>query len=264
MELPAAPSYPWQLGTTSFVLPAGLEENVCALAGQVDAVQLLFFESKANSLLDHRLDIGLLGRLASDHDLSYTVHLPLDLQLGSADKKGRQQGIDEVCRLLDELGPLNPMAFDLHLDFEQNIALRAWQDNIRDSLAELAVRSGEWQGQIGIENIGYDFALVEEIAGSLGFGICVDFGHRLRYNQQTDFWALPHWRHVHLHGASVGLDHRPFQPKDIGFLHGLGQKLVEKDYRGPVTVELYGLTGVCDSLAVLHEAWQPFQQGEIL
>ncbi len=264
MDLPTAPSYPWQLGTTSFVLPAGLEENVSALAGQVDAVQLLFFESRQNSLLDHRVDVDLLGRLAAEHDLSYTVHLPLDLQLGSGDKGTRQQGVDEVCRLLEELGPLNPMAFDLHLDLEEDLEIQAWQDNVRYSLTELAARCGEWHGKIGIENIGYDFALVEDEVGSAGFGICVDFGHRLRYNQHTDFWALPHWRHIHLHGASVGRDHRHFQPKDADFLYSLGQKLVERDYRGAITLELYDLAGVYDSLALLHEAWQPFQQGELL
>ena len=52
------------------MLPAGLEENVRALAGQVDAVQLLFFESKANSLLDHPVDVDFLGEVAGDHNLS--------------------------------------------------------------------------------------------------------------------------------------------------------------------------------------------------
>ncbi|MBU0679790.1 MAG: sugar phosphate isomerase/epimerase [Proteobacteria bacterium] len=262
IDLPAAPSYPWLLGTTSFVLPAGMEENVRALAGQVDAVQLLFFESKANARLAHRVDVGLLAGLAAEHNLSYAVHLPLDIHLGSKDRKKRQQGLDEICRLLEELGPLNPKAFDLHLHLEQDLERGAWQDNLRDSLDNLGARSGEWQQKIGIENIGYDFDLVEDVADACNFGICVDFGHRLRYNQQTDFWALPHWRHIHLHGASAGQDHHPFHAEDQGFLRALGQKLMEKDYRGIVTLELYELNRVRDSLAVLHEAWQPFQQGE--
>lgn len=259
IDLPAAPSYPWQLGTTSFVLPAGMEENVRALAGQVDAVQLLFFESKVNSLLDHRVDVDFLATLAAEHELSYTVHLPLDIQFGSPDQKIRQQGIDEVCRLLDELGPLNPKAFDLHLDLDNDLDLRFWQDNVHDSLVQLAARCGEWQDKIGIENIGYDFALVEEEVRAAGFGVCVDFGHRLRYNQQTDFWSLPHWRHIHLHGATVGYDHRPFQSEDVDFLQAIGRRLVERDYQGVVTLELYELTAVKASLAVLHEAWQLFQ-----
>jgi sugar phosphate isomerase/epimerase len=244
------------------VLPAGLEENVRALAGQVDAVQLLFFESKARSRLSHQPDIDLLSRLAGDQGLSYTVHLPLDLQLGSNDKRRRQEGIDEVCRLLEETGPLNPLAFDLHLDLDHDMAVGAWQDNLRDSLQTLAHCCGHWQEKIGIENIGYDFALVEEIISGAGFGFCVDFGHALRYNHQSDFWALPHWRHIHLHGASPGRDHRPFRAEDGLFLRGLGQKLVNREYRGVVTLELYDLTQVCQSLAVLHEAWQPFQDGE--
>ncbi len=261
IDFPAAPSYPWLLGTTSFVLPAGLEENVRALAGRVDAVQLLFFESKANSRLDHRLDVGLLAQLASDHGLTYTVHLPLDLHLGSGNRVKRQDGIDEVCRLLDELAPLKASAFDLHLDLDDTIELAAWQANVCASLDSLAGKCGPWQEKIGVENIGYDFSLAADIVHNSGFGICVDFGHRLRYNQDTDFWALPNWRHIHLHGASAGKDHRPFQSEDRRFLEKLGEKLTKSDYRGVITLELYDAMKVRDSLAVLHEVWQPFQQG---
>lgn len=261
LDLPEAPSYPWLLGTTSFVLPAGVEENVRVLAGQVDAVQLLFFESRVNSHLAHQVDVNLLARLADDHALAYTVHLPLDLELGSHDKVVRRQGVDEVCRLLEELAPLSPRAFDLHLRPAPDVERVAWQANLAESLQSLATRCGEWRSKIGIENIGYDFALVEEVVRESGFGICVDFGHRLRYNQRTDFWALPHWRHIHLHGAKPGRDHLPFQDKDIDFLHNLGHALQREEYRGVVTLELYDATQVRDSLATLHQAWQPFQQG---
>ncbi|MEN8257869.1 MAG: cobamide remodeling phosphodiesterase CbiR [Thermodesulfobacteriota bacterium] len=263
LGLPAAPSYPWQLGTTSFVLPASLEENVRALAGQVDAVQLLFFESKHNSRLAHTVDVGLLAGLAEDHGLSYTVHLPLDIQLGSENKEIRQQGIEEICRLVEELEPLQAQAFDLHLNLEKDIEPAAWQENIHHSLENMALRIGGVQEKVGIENIGYDFELVAEVVQSCGFGICVDFGHRLRYNHQTDFDAISNWRHIHLHGADPGRDHRPFNSQDVDFLQRFGKTLVERSYRGVVTLELYELSGVCDSLATLHEAWQQFQQGEI-
>lgn len=262
LDLPEAPSYPWLLGTTSFVLPAGVEENVRALAGQVDAVQLLFFESRANSRLEHRVDVNLLARLANDNALAYTVHLPLDLELGSRDKVVRRQAVDEVCRLLEELAPLTPRAFDLHLRPAPDVERVAWQAYLAESLQNLAARCGEWRAKIGIENIGYDFALIEEVVRDSGFGICVDFGHRLRYNQQTDFWAFSPWRHIHLHGAEPGRDHLPFQSKDLVFLHALGRALQREEYRGVVTVELYDATQVRDSLAMLHQAWQPFQQGE--
>lgn len=262
LDLPAAPSYPWQLGTTSFVLPAGLEENVRALAGQVDAVQLLFFESKANTQLDHNVDVGLLADLAIEHDLTYSVHLPLDIRLGSDDRNIRELGIAEICQRVEEVGGLNPLAFDLHLHPEDDLELLTWQENIHDSLLKLADRVGAWQDKIGIENIGYDFDQVAEVVEASGFGICVDFGHRLRYNHHTDFWTMPHWRHIHLHGADPGRDHRSFCLEDADFLVKLGEKLIENKYRGIVTLELYDLAKVTDSLVVLHEAWQPFKLGE--
>jgi hypothetical protein len=261
-DFPAAPSYPWRLGTTSFVLPDGLAENVRALAGRVDAVQLLFFESQANTRLAHSLDVDLLAGLAADHDLAYAVHLPLDIRLGSSDRARRQQGLDEICRLLDEVAPLAPQAFDLHLLPEEGVTLAAWQDNLGQALEHLATRVGHWRHKIGIENIGYDFELVRQVVAAAGFGICVDFGHRLRYNHQTDFWALPDWRHIHLHAAKGAEDHRPFQADDRPFLTALGAKLAAREYGGIVTLELYELNGVRDSLAMLHEAWQPFKLGE--
>ena len=38
--------YPFRLGTTSFIYPAGWAENVARLAPLVDEVELLFFESQ--------------------------------------------------------------------------------------------------------------------------------------------------------------------------------------------------------------------------
>ncbi len=244
------------------MLPASLEENVRALAGQVDAVQLLFFESKENSKLDHTVNVDLLADIADEQALTYTVHLPLDLQLGSARNEVRQQGIDEICRVVEEFEPLQVQAFDLHLNLEKDLEPAAWQDNINNSLERLANSLGPLLQKVGVENIGYDFDFIASLLTNHGLGICVDFGHRLRYNHQTDFWSMPQWRHIHLHGAEPGRDHRPFQSRDLEFLRSLGQALVEKEYQDVITLELYELAGLRDSLAILHEAWRPFQQGE--
>lgn len=155
-------SYPWRLGATSFVIPADLLANVRLLAGLVDDVQLLFFESRAKALLPHPVDTAALRTIAEESGLTYTVHLPGDIRLGAALSEERQAGIDEIGRLFDELAPLAVEGFDLHLPLEAGLAEEEWLANLDWSLASLAVMVGDERRRICIENINYPLAMVAE------------------------------------------------------------------------------------------------------
>ena len=75
--------YPFRLGTTSYIIPDDLLPNARYLAGKVRDMELILFEvDDGPSNLPAPEVIEELSRLASQHDLTYTVHLPLDLKLG--------------------------------------------------------------------------------------------------------------------------------------------------------------------------------------
>lgn len=258
MEPIGRPQYPWRLGATSFVVPADLLTNVRRLIGLVDDVQLLFFESAAKAQLPHVVDVAALGELAEEGGLSYTVHLPTDIRLGAATVAERQTGIDEICRLVAELEPLAPTAFDLHLVTEPDITEAEWLANLDRSLAALAMALGERRALVGIENIDYPYTTIRPLVEHHGFAVCLDLGHLLRYGH--DWQAaldrdLPRVNHVHYHGVRGGKDHGAVVKEQAPVTARLGQALARIGFNGVVTLEMYALAELETSLAELKRAW---------
>ena len=250
----------WRLGATSCVVPADIMANVRALAPLVDDVQLLFFESAAKSLLPQPLDVQALRDLAEEHGLSYTMHLPTDLALGAASKSERQEGIAEILRLLDQLAPLGPQSFDLHLVREQELPEAAWLENLAASLRELSGALGEEKRLVAVENIEYPYGLVAPLVAEYGFSVCLDLGHLVHYGHDLEegLGLLPQVRHLHYHGVRDGKDHQALT--DMEQVRMLVRRLAAAGYDGVVTLEMYSLEKLKGSLALLDEAWPPFVQ----
>lgn len=255
--------YPWRLGATSFVIPADLLANVQRLAGLVDDVQLLFFESRAKARLPHPLDTASLKRVAEESGLTYTAHLPGDIRLGADGIEQRQAGVDEIVRLLEELQPLAVASFDLHLRQEDGLAEEEWLANIDWSLASLATRVGGEKRRICIENIDYPLARVQSLLIKHDFPVCLDIGHLLRYGHD---WRLelekflPHARHLHYHGVIAGKDHQAVVKEQAEVSKVLGEALVRHGFAGVVTLEMYELTKLETSLRELASVWDDFSE----
>jgi sugar phosphate isomerase/epimerase len=80
------PIFPFRIGTTSYIIPDEIIPNVRYLAGLVDDIELVLFEvDEGPNNLPDAAAIKELQSLAARHQLTYTVHLPLDLQLAGAD-----------------------------------------------------------------------------------------------------------------------------------------------------------------------------------
>lgn len=256
---PSQPAYPWRLGATSFVLPADIAGNVEYLAPMVDDVQLLFFESAANSRLAQALDLEFLRCCAGEWGLSFTAHLPLDIRLGHRQREERCRGRAEILRLMEVLAPLAPCCFDLHLVRETGLALGQWQENLAVSLMELGRELGDSKKLVAVENIDYPFGLVAPLVAEHGFSFCLDLGHLLHYGHGLEEipGLLGRAAHVHYHGVRDNRDHQALEDRQQA--EQLGQWLAGAGYRGVVTLEVYSLERLTASLALLDEAWQPYQ-----
>ncbi|MGV1099968.1 cobamide remodeling phosphodiesterase CbiR [Thiovibrio sp. JS02] len=259
---PGKGRYPWRLGATSFVVPADMTSNVRILAPLVDDVQLLFFESATNARLPQEMDCAVLAGLQREHGLSYTVHLPIDIRLGAAERGLRQQGIGEICRLMAALAPLVPSCYDLHLVREEELPVAEWLDHLDNGLEELASRLGAEKKLVAVENIEYPYGLVAALVAGHGFGHCLDWGHLHRHghDRREALARLGQVRHLHYHGVQGKKDHQALA--DAGEALRLGEALAAADFQGVVTLELYSLAGLEASLAMLGEAWQPFGKNE--
>ena len=114
-----AKRFPFRLGTTSYIFPADLITNARSLAEQVHDVELVLFESEDASNLPNEETLHTLQAIARDTGLSYTVHFPLSVYLGSPDPFVRKQSIQTCLRVYNLCQPLAPFAYILHFHGER-------------------------------------------------------------------------------------------------------------------------------------------------
>src|SRR5512146_2957629 len=151
-------TYPFRLGTTSYIIPADILPNARYLAGKVRDIELILFEvdDGPNNLPSPHV-IGELSLIAQQHDMTYTVHLPLDLKLGE-DGSEQDQSLVKAKRVIDCTRGLDPWAYVLHLDGRSVRtstdagAIRRWQ---AQSVRALEIVSA-WTGaveKLAVENL---------------------------------------------------------------------------------------------------------------
>lgn len=220
--------FPFRLGTSSYIIPADIEPNVRFLAPLVDDVELVLFESDGFSNLPSPTVIDTLVQLHREHDVSYTVHLPLDCQLGSPDGAIRRSSVGKCARVFDLTAPLTPHAYLLHLHGEQRgdepaRDVPAWQNNLRES-TEALLAHGIPARKLAVETLDYPFELVEPLIREFDLGVCVDVGHLLLANRDPVAPIRAHRDRclvIHLHGVRDGKDHVDVAGMDPALLRGI-------------------------------------------
>lgn len=246
----------FRLGTTSYILPDDILPNVRFLAPRVDDVELVLFEiDEPAGNLPTRQVIDRLARLAAEHDLSYTVHLPLDLRLGEPGA-ARHASLDKAQRVIQRTLPLDPWAFVLHLNGREATDRAAWIDQAARSLELVAGWAGGAE-RLAVENLeGYPLDFIDPVLKRVPAGRCVDIGHLwidghdpLPYLERH----LPRTRVVHLHGLD-DRDHRSLAHMDKAELQRVLGALAAAEFAGVLTLEVFGQEDFESSLLALKEA----------
>jgi sugar phosphate isomerase/epimerase len=255
---------PFRLGTTSYILPADILANARFLADYVQDVELVLFDLvDGTSNLPDAGTIAALRELAAERDLTYTVHLPLDLRLG---EDGMHPSLTKARKVIELTRALDPWAYVAHLDghaergLTDPAALARWTDQAARALELVA----GWAGgavHLAVENLEtypLDFwdALLERVPA----GRCIDIGHLWLDGHDPLPWLarwLPRARVLHIHGIS-GHAHRSlcFVPPEE--LARVLDTLVEADYRGVLTIEAFGEEDFQTSMEALHR-WKTGQ-----
>ena len=254
-------TYPFRLGTTSYIIPDDILPNAHYLAGKVRDIELILFEVDhgPNNLPSAEVIEGL-SRLAQQYDLTYTVHLPLDLKLGD-DGSEQDQSLIKAKRVVDCTQGLDPWAYVLHLDGRSvrtstDVALiRHWQDQSVRALEIVA----EWAGspaKLAVENLEtYPLDFIQPVLDRIPVSRCVDIGHLwldrhdpIPYLQA----ALPRTRVIHLHGIAER-DHRSltFLPQEN--VQAVWNELIRMNYEGVLTLEMFSEDDFISSLEVIEK-----------
>lgn len=255
---------PFRVGATSYVIEADLLANATYLADWVQDMQLVLFDLPAGpSNLPTPAVVAALAALGRDRDLTYTVHLLDDLRLHE-DGTTTHPSLHRAQQVIELTAPLTPVAYVLHLDGRtvrapqtSAAALQEWQAASVTALGQVA----EWSGDphlLAVENLeGYAPAFVEPAVLLAGVRRCVDIGHLwldghdpLPYLHR----ALPYTRVIHLHGLSAGRDHQALCHMAPAQLDPIIATLLAKNFRGVLTLEVFGNADFTDSLAALWES----------
>jgi sugar phosphate isomerase/epimerase len=248
----------WRLGTTSYVYPADLATNLGLLAGRVDDVELVLFDTPYGSNFPSPAEVEAMGLLAEQHHLSFTVHFPIDHRLGSPDRKARNLTVREMVHLIELLGPLRPRAYISHLEgiepADPPDCIRAWQQACTGSLRH-ALDAGLAPELICVENLGYPYHWSEPVIDALGLSVCIDIGHLwltgTPVRQHLDRY-LRRTRVIHLHGESGGQDHISLSYVDDERMEAATEAL--DGFAGVVTLEMFEQLQVANSISRLARA----------
>jgi sugar phosphate isomerase/epimerase len=257
-------TYPFRLGTTSYIIPDDILPNARYLAGKVRDIELILFEvdDGPNNLPSPQV-IDELSQIAHEHDLTYTVHLPLDLKLGE-DGSEQDQSLVKARRVIDRTRGLDPWAYVLHLDGKSvrtstdMTLVKSWQSH---SVRALEIVS-EWAGgadKLAVENLEtYPLDFIQPVLDRIPVSRCVDIGHLwldghdpMPYLQA----ALPSTRVIHMHGIAER-DHRSLAFIAQEKVQAVWSELVRFNYTGVLTLEIFSEQDFLSSMNVIRNLSQ--------
>ena len=262
--------WPFKLGTTSFIEPGPIVDNVKKLGPVFDEIELLVFESlpfmTKNGpvpVLPQPHEIQVLERLSRELGVTYNIHLPVDVSLTSPSKKERMRGVDTIQRVVELCLPLDPSTHTLHLEFtpadadKGKAGLELWQDRALESLDALCPFLNH-PSDISIETLEYPPEYLFKILDNIDVALCIDAGHLIKYNYDIRI-LFDRYGHrvplIHLHGVDFsyenpkdhqGLDKTPMDR----FLPTLE---VLKQFHGVVSLEVFNRGNLQDSVNYLNQ-----------
>jgi sugar phosphate isomerase/epimerase len=269
----------YRIGTTSYILPADILANVEYLAPLVDDIELVLFETPdhGGNLPDAALR-KRLGALAAAHDLTFTVHLPLDLcvdfEASLQEAQGRGSGgdagldadisLERARRAIEATRELAPFAYVAHLDGRGLIGrgegnreqqLGRWQEGAYKAL-KLVSGWLDDPALLCVENLeAWDPAAFAPVIDALPVSRTIDIGH-FWLNGEDPMHHLVRWigrtRVVHMHGVAerdhVSLSHVSPERLDpvLGYL--------AEQFSGVLTLEVFSEPDLQTSLAALKSS----------
>ena len=247
---------PFRIGTSSYIIPDDILPNVRFLAGKVKDIELVLFDIDEYCNIPDKAQAEELKAAAAAYGLSYTVHLPLDLNFSDQD---RDLSIEKAMKVIDGTRCLDPHAFICHLECRdipdtEGPALLDWQAQRIRAVNALAERSGIRSG-FAVENLErYPIEWNEAVIRACGTRACLDIGH-LFLRKEDPIPVMRKWLPlttvIHLHGIGTR-DHQSLvhMPKEA--VKAVIDELLRQDYRGVLTLEVFNENDFNGSMEVIR------------
>lgn len=252
-----------RIGTTSYIIPDDILPNARYLANlpgrPIQDIELVLFEvdDGQNNLPDDAA-VAELADLSRQTGLTFTVHLPLDLRLGTNGSE-QHESLAKARRVIERTRALRPWAYVLHLDgraVKDTPAGPAYQRWLEQSLRALELAAG-WAGSpelLAVENLeGYPLDFWEPVFEHSPVMRCVDIGHLWRDGHDPLPYlerALPRTRVIHIHGIGER-DHQSLALMPQEQLVAADHCLLAGGYAGVLTLKVFGQDDFNASLQAL-------------
>jgi len=210
--------FPFRFGTTSYIIAADIIPNVEYLKDKVDDIELVLFESDEFSNLPSAEDMQRLAALADEHELTYSVHLPLDVYMGHPLRAERERSAGKCLRIMELTENLPKSAYVLHFEAGPGVDINGFSDAERESFTDAVDdssrmfldRIGVEPSMICVENLNYPYEWIWPIVEEYGFSVTLDVGHLEYYGFSTSEYLsryLSRAKVLHMHGTREGKDH---------------------------------------------------------
>jgi sugar phosphate isomerase/epimerase len=244
--------FPFRIATTSYIHPDHILPNVRMLLPYLDEIELILYES-VNPPTGAEIDA--LSRISNQHDLSYNVHLPIDIFLGDPDSTIRRHSTEVVKKVIELTKPLRPSTYTLHFSLkdpdDRNYPdIGQWTANLSKSMEEILNR-GLASRQISIENLEYPLEFVEAVIEAFDLSVCLDIGHLILYGRSIIDYAKRYMERTvifHLHGVKGGRAHMSLDGLDEKQMRTIASIL--DPFLGTVSLEVFSFDDLATSLEV--------------
>jgi len=245
---------PFTLGVTSYVKPEALLPNIEFITnkGLFGNIEILFFESHKISPLPDNSSIRRLSELSKKHGVRYTIHLPLDLKIGTLGYK--EKNLEKLMAIWEKVKKLDISGYILHCSKPDSNDLDKWKSRVSDEISDFLNISGMPSQLLCVENTDYPFSWGYSIIEELSLSACMDTGHLFLAGKNPlkfyDKYAK-RIRVCHLHGADEKKDHKSLRYFPQNMLTQLLDKIKLSDIT--VTLEMFSWNRVIESMKILEE-----------
>ena len=230
--------------------------NVKMLAPFLDEIELILFESAPESLPSTG-DVKALLSLATEFDLNYNIHLPLDIYLGAPERSIRHFAVETIIRIVDLTATLSPSTYTLHLPYAgpvlENEQVKRWRGRLNQSIKNL-ISAGIDGQMISIETLDYPLDWVEDILTRFNLSVCIDVGHLILYGFDPKAVFNRHKNRTsvfHIHGVDKQQDHLPLDRLSKADAKTVMDML--KLFKGVVSLEVFSFEHLIASLDFLEK-----------
>jgi sugar phosphate isomerase/epimerase len=244
--------FSFKVGTTSYIFPDEILPNVRRLKDSFDDIELLFFES---GNLPGSEVINELKNIRQKSGISYTIHLPLDLNIADPEESIRSMSVKKIVSIIKDTISLDPSGYILHIPGYIRRKYIDWCNQTALSLEEITKGIDFNSKLLCLENLDYPPGLLDKFISDFDLSLCLDTGHLIKNEQDVKKYFekyISNSRIIHLYGIEDSGLHGGLNKIDKGLLNWIMEFIDKQNFDEIVTLEVFSEQDLKESLKIME------------